>query len=119
LPAGPPPAVPVGGPAPLRPARALLPAYPGYRLWVLILNIRVKGVPLLTRLVTTLELARPVPPGRLLVLTRHLVVRWEELDPPPDLDRWGWVDGRAARQVIEEHQASNLTRPPLDRPRNR
>jgi hypothetical protein len=81
---------------------------PGYRLWGVLVEVRVRGVHLCSKFICILEEARAFPAGRLLVLVRHVLLQWEDLAPLPGLPRSLWQSGQHARDIaLEQILAGN------------
>ena len=86
---------------------------PGYRLWVLILEIRLGPAHLVSRVVSVLEIARHVAPGRLLVIIRTARLQWQDLPHIPGLRTHAWISGPAAQQIIDQHAEREHIREPV------
>jgi hypothetical protein len=90
---------------------AVLP--PGYRLWALILEIRVGGLHLVTKLVTVCERCTAVPAGELVCFVRQTRVIWQDLDLVQGLPRSVRHHGEVARDLIAEQVSQGFDRGPL------
>jgi hypothetical protein len=86
---------------------------PGYRLWLVFVEITWRDLSIVTRLVSQLELCPGVNPGRLLVLTRSATLDFRELPSARGLPRQRWLAGARAAEVINDQIAAGHVRGPV------
>jgi hypothetical protein len=86
---------------------------PGFRLWGIYIEVRVRGIWLCSKFICVLEEALRFPAGSLLVVIRHVVLRWEELAAIPGLPPSRLLHGQRARDLARDQILADNVRPGL------
>jgi hypothetical protein len=86
---------------------------PGYRLWSLIIEVRVRGRHLVTKVVTVCERCTAVPAGQLTCVVRQTRLSWHDLDIVGGQPYPVRHQGDLARDIISEQLRLGFDRGPL------
>jgi hypothetical protein len=95
------------------PVVALAIPRPGYRLWLVFVEIVLRDISIVSQLISQLELCPGIPHGRLLVLTRSARLDFRNLPSAPELPRYRWLNGARAAVITSERIAAGRHRGPI------
>jgi hypothetical protein len=77
---------------------------PGFRLWLLHVEVQHRGAVIFNRFVQTLELCDTLPEGPIVVVQRRIVLRWTQLPSAPNLDDYERLSEEVSASFVRHYR---------------
>jgi hypothetical protein len=81
---------------------------PGFRLWLLHLELQHRGFVIFNKHLHTLELCDILPEGPVLVVRRKIVLQWSQLPSVHNLPNYEWLSAVDSASLLRHYRWENV-----------